>query len=338
MNESPANLRPPAQAAPALSRLTPAELADLIASFNDVTAKLQRTHETLRAQVASLQQELRSANEQLRRSRALAALGEMAAGIAHEIRNPLGSIQLYAQALEEDLRESPQQRDLARRIAEAVHGLDRVVRDVLVFARPLASQRRPLDIAALFEQTLACGAALLEHSGVRVQRRIAEDLPRAEGDPDLLRQALLNLLRNAVEALAQSPPEGEEEARVWLLARPATMRDDRGVRAPALELCVEDNGPGLREDAKEKLFQPFFTTKREGAGMGLAVVHRIVDVHHGAVRVERRAPRGARFVLALPVLAAPREGDGRLAPAQGCVVDDSSTPAVSISREEGAAS
>jgi len=289
------------QVEPALSH---DDLAELIASFNDATTKLQRTHERLRAQVASLQRELSRANEQLRRSRSLAALGEMAAGIAHEIRNPLGSIQLYARALEEDLAQAPQQRELARRIAEAVRGLDRIVRDVLVFARPIASRLQPLNAAALFEQTLACAADLLDESGATVRTRVAQDLPPAKGDPDLLRQALLNLLRNAVEALAQSPPAAQRPC-VWLLARGATMRDDQGARGPAVELLVEDNGPGLDKEAAEKLFQPFFTTKAQGAGMGLAVVHRILDAHHGAVRVERRRPCGARFVLTLPALAEP---------------------------------
>src|SRR5262249_42196179 len=116
-------------------QVTPAELAELMATFNEVTGRLQGTHESLKREVVRLQGELRDANEQLQRSRRLAALGEMAAGIAHEVRNPLGSIRLYARMLEHDLVDRPQERSVATKIAAAVHGLDGVVGDVLSFAR-----------------------------------------------------------------------------------------------------------------------------------------------------------------------------------------------------------
>jgi signal transduction histidine kinase len=115
----------------------PGELAELLGAFNDVTGRLQRTHERLQREVAGLKRELREANEQLSRSRRLAALGEMAAGIAHEVRNPLSSIRLYARMLEQDLADRPDQRSIAGRIGAAVHGLDAVVGDVLNFAREL---------------------------------------------------------------------------------------------------------------------------------------------------------------------------------------------------------
>src|SRR5262245_49927759 len=119
-----------ASGAPALS---PGDLAELLGAFNDVTTRLQSTHDTLRAQVARLEGELRQANEQIERSRRLAALGEMAAGIAHEVRNPLGSIRLHARMLEHDLTERPEQRGLAEKIISEVRGLDAVVGDVLSF-------------------------------------------------------------------------------------------------------------------------------------------------------------------------------------------------------------
>jgi len=115
----------------------PGELEDLLRTFNDVTSKLQSTHETLRAEVSRLQGELEQANRRLRRSRELAALGEMAAGIAHEIRNPLGSIKLYTEALEADLRGDAPSHGTAVKIGSAVEGLDRIVGDVLAFAREM---------------------------------------------------------------------------------------------------------------------------------------------------------------------------------------------------------
>ena len=111
------------------------DIGELLMSFNEVTGRLQATHDALQNQVGALQHELAMANEQLRRSRALAALGEMAAGIAHEIRNPLASVLLDVQGLQDDLRESPEQVEVGDRIAAAVHRIDAIVRDVLAFAR-----------------------------------------------------------------------------------------------------------------------------------------------------------------------------------------------------------
>src|SRR5690606_32640981 len=184
--------------------VSPAELAERIAAFNEVTGRLQGTLEALRREVVRLQEELRDANEQLQRSKRLAALGQMAAGIAHEVRNPLGSIRLYARMLEQDLADRPAERAIASKIAAAVHGLDCVVGDVLNFSRELKVRPQETEPEAILDRALeACWTAdAAAAQRIRVVRREASGgvSARLVCDPVLMHQALVNLIRNALEA------------------------------------------------------------------------------------------------------------------------------------------
>lgn len=284
-------------------RLSATELADLVAAFSEVSDRLQQTHEALRAEVARLKDELHSAHEQLRRTRALAALGEMAAGIAHEIRNPLGSIRLYAAALEDDLADRPEQRHTARKIVSSVRGLDRVVNDVLAFARPLEPQVAVIDTREALSRALWAAEARLRAARVETRIDIAVGAESLRADGDLLRQALVNLLRNAADAVEQRPGD-DAPRRIVIRVERRRARDAAGQWAEMTAIDVRDTGPGLPPSAAQRLFQPFFTTKRDGAGLGLAIVHRIVDAHAGCIRAENAAaPPGARFTLLLPVSA-----------------------------------
>jgi signal transduction histidine kinase len=286
--------------------VTPSDLAELMSAFNEVTGRLQSTHESLRREVVRLQDELRDANEQLQRSRRLAALGEMAAGIAHEVRNPLGSIRLYARLLEQDLTDRPQERAVATRIAAAVHGLDGVVGDVLSFAREIRVRAEPADAGALIERALEACWDPSEAACIRVEHR---DSRRRGGlrrgvrarltcDPALMHQVLVNIIRNALQAMGEAPaPEGGH-----LLAFDVgpEMGEDR--RA-AFGIAVSDTGPGISAETIDRMFNPFFTTRAAGTGLGLAIVHRIVDAHGGRIQVRSRTDgpdRGTTFRLLLP--------------------------------------
>jgi signal transduction histidine kinase len=283
---SPVMVEPPRGAA-----MTPADLAELMGAFNEVTGRLQQTHESLEREVVRLKEELRAANEQLERSRRLAALGEMAAGIAHEVRNPLGSIGLYARMLEQDLADRPEQARTAGKIGSAVRGLNAVVGDVLSFARESRVTPDVLDGGELLEQ--AAEACLAEaRTGVRVECRGAG--LAVWGDGVLLRQALVNIVRNALQAMEEAPAPGGGHA-LLLEARAA----GRGETA----LVVSDTGPGVSRETIERMFNPFFTTRKTGTGLGLAIVHRIVDAHGGRVAVRNREDAGARgavFEIVLP--------------------------------------
>ncbi|MEM9167004.1 MAG: ATP-binding protein [Planctomycetota bacterium] len=264
--------------------LAAGDLETLFGAFNEVTSKLQQTHERLTGEVVRLQGELHRANDELERSRRLAALGEMAAGIAHEVRNPLGSIGLYAEMLIADLAESPEQRETASKILRSVQGLDGIVTDVLAFSRSMRVMAERQCASDLFERAVeACRDRL---DGVRVF--VDADVP-IDADAGMLHQALTNLVRNALDAMG---PGGQ----LRLSASPA----DGGVR-----LVVRDSGPGIPADVQERMFNPFFTTRAVGTGLGLAIVHRIVDAHGGRVRVwnagsTREVPGGACVELTLP--------------------------------------
>jgi signal transduction histidine kinase len=275
---------PAGRAAPNLSV---SDLAELIASFNDVTARLQSTHESLRGEVSRLESELRDAKDQLHRAQELAALGEMAAGIAHEVRNPLGSIRLYASALVSDLRDRPSEQDLARKIAGAVTRLDAVVGDVLAFSRRMVVRPEALCASRLIDEAVDACRGVLERHGVSVHRARPKKDVEFRGDAVLLHQALVNVVRNAAEAIADDEcrPAGIEPA-IWIEARRTRRVDAAGQAQDVTSISVRDSGPGIPPEVLSRVFNPFFTTRAAGTGLGLAIVHRIIDAHGGRVVIK----------------------------------------------------
>lgn len=268
------------------------DLEQIIHAYHAATENLQQSHEHLRQQVARLQEELAGANAQLQRSKRLAALGEMAAGIAHEVRNPLAAIGLYARMIGEDLTVEGDpvkwatKRDLAAenacKIADAVRGLDGIVRDVLTFAGEVSPRVGILCCTELLKRALATHRPVIEQHDIAVSMNVEEDLVIA-ADSDLLHQALLNLVRNATDAMQRGG------GTLTLAAK----RNEQGVT-----FTVRDTGPGIDEDAIDRIFNPFFTTRGTGTGLGLAIVHRIIDAHGGAINVFNDG--GAVFELTLP--------------------------------------
>lgn len=269
----------------ARASLSERDFAEVLGAFTDVTAKLQTSHETLRREVVRLQAELSAANEQVERSRRLAALGEMAAGIAHEVRNPLGSIGLYARMLEDDLGDRPIEQGVARKIGAAVRGLNAVVGDVLAFAREMRVEHEAAEpemlIAQAVEECVASDQAQIGEGrpAVSVSLRIDPEIPSVWCDSGLAHRALVNVVRNAIEAMRE---RGHESQKPRL-----EIRVERGSAAsgPGVRVCVRDSGPGIPAEVLPRIFNPFYTTRATGTGLGLAIVHRIMDAHRGLVRV-----------------------------------------------------
>ncbi len=275
------------------------DLAQIIHAYNDAAEKLQHTHETLKAEVVRLQAELISTNAKLQRSKRLAALGEMAAGIAHEIRNPLGAIQLYAGVLVADLSRpldgqggQDELARTARKIASAVRSLDAIVHDVLAFARELSLRPAWVPVSSLFSRVLEACRPLIDAVGVTVVRgESGGGAVKVYADEAMLQQALLNLVRNALDAMAdQRKVNATGEAPRLTL----------GVRreGPVVVITVRDTGPGIAEKDVDRIFNPFFTTRNSGTGLGLAIVHRLIDAHGGTIGVHNDG--GAVFELSLP--------------------------------------
>ncbi len=262
------------------------ELGAIIAAYSDVTERLKGAHERLGDEVARLREELRQKNVELRRSERLAALGEMAAGLAHEIRNPLGGIALYASMLEGQLGKKPAAQSAARKISQGVRELDRLVGEILDFAQEprLELSVRPFEdvIAPVMEDVRPWAV----QRAVQVVVDPAAMALAVRCDPVRLQRVLSNLVMNAIQAV-------DGGGRVWVSAR---READDG----AAEIEVSDDGPGMQPEHLERIFNPFFTTKATGTGLGLAIVHKIVEAHGGSIRAENRADGGARFVVRLP--------------------------------------
>jgi two-component system nitrogen regulation sensor histidine kinase NtrY len=225
---------------------------------------------------------------ELLKAQRLAAWREVAQRIAHEIKNPLTPIQLSAQRLRKRLGrnagDEPLITECTETIIQEVDGLRRLVDEFSRFARMPAISPRPTDVRSLLE-----GVASLyreSHPGLRLTTRYPDDLPLLEVDPDHIKRAILNLVDNAVEAVAR---RGEVDVEV-------TSSADHG----RVRIVVSDRGPGIDPTDKEKLFLPYFSTKTNGMGLGLPIVHEIVTEHRGSIRVEDNHP-GCRFVVELPV-------------------------------------
>jgi len=229
--------------------------------------------------------ELTALQRQIRLKENLAALGEMAAGIAHEVKNALATISGYAQMVRDEA-ESRETTDHAEQILRETRTLAHLVTEFLRYARPLEMERQPVPLGAMVARVVSEIAERLPQVEVTTEGRFNEVC----GDEALLRQALLNLLRNAAEAVA-----GQPDARV-VVRGTLTTRGSRVLQ----QITVADNGPGIVNEDLPKIFLPFFTTKPQGTGLGLAVVQKIALQHGGGVEARNRADGGAEFTLWLP--------------------------------------
>ena len=236
--------------------------------------------------------EIKQLEEKVKRSEKLAAIGELAAGVAHEIRNPLSSIRGFAQFFEHSLKDRPKEQEYARTMVDEVDRINRVVTDLLTFARPMPAKLAPTDVTELLEHAVRLVQADAQSRRVSVQIKIS-DLSKLPLDESQMTQALLNLLLNALQAVS---PGGHVEIGAELDASDAMLL-----------FWVEDDGPGIAKDKLEKIFEPFFTTREKGTGLGLSIVHKIVENHNGEITVCCPPPgnsRGCRFTVRIPTDAA----------------------------------
>ncbi|WP_428939503.1 sensor histidine kinase [Fontivita pretiosa] len=280
MSVASAQLQQPAPV-PASQRIE--ELGRIIMAYSEVTERLQHSHDQLKQQVEQLREELSEKNRLLERKNRLAALGEMAAGMAHEIRNPLGGIQLYASLLMRDLADRPASAELVGKISACVKRLESLVSQVLHFTREINVHAVPMDLAQVVAQTVDLVAGQASDKGIRLCVQGPQTL-RVVADPVLIGQALLNLLLNAIEAM-------EQPGQIELRYGPPTRRS----QARQFQLTVRDTGPGIPSEIIDRIFDPFFTTKETGTGLGLAIVHRVVEAHEGTIMAGNAPEGGARF-------------------------------------------
>ncbi len=239
--------------------------------------------------LAETNRQLEQAQVEARRSERLAALGQLSAGLAHELRNPLGVIKGSAETLvRKHSAEDTLTGELAGYISAEVNRLNTIVGRFLDFARPSNLDLRPQEIAPLLESALKAVRDRWPEAKVAVERNFATDLPKISLDADLCEQVFTNLVLNAYEAM----PEGGK-------VRVGASRANSGARE-GVEIEFEDTGPGIPEEIREQIFNPFFTTKKSGVGLGLSIVSKIVDDHGGWIRATRCSPKGACFRLFFP--------------------------------------
>jgi two-component system sensor histidine kinase PilS (NtrC family) len=234
---------------------------------------------------------LRRLQAQARQQERLAAIGQLAAAIAHEIRNPLASISGSIQVLQGSSSGDDKSSKLMAIVLREVDRLNDLVEEFLDYARPRDLRVTDVDLFQLIEETASMVQQDSEHESVVFRFDNGGERPRIRGDEGAIRQVLWNLLKNAAEAV-----EGKGEVRI------TSSQLFAGVEpAPHIELCISDDGPGLDPEARGRLFEPFFTTKKNGTGLGLATVHRIVEAHSGVIWVdENQAESGLTFRLLLP--------------------------------------
>ena len=264
------------------------------------TKRYQELAETL----AETNRRLEQAQAEARRSERLAALGQLSAGLAHEIRNPLGVIKGSSEMLTQKIGESnPLATELAGYISTETNRLSALVTRFLDFARPLHADLTPSDISTVLDRALNDVAQFWKGPAVQVEKDYQPDLPLVEMDEGLCEQAFINIIQNAYDAMSD---EGGGRLRVTVRRARQNTRERNSV--DGVEARIADSGPGIPPELREQIFNPFVTTKKSGVGLGLSIVSKIVDGHHGSIRIEDvgsssgdgQKNQGACFVLFFP--------------------------------------
>ena len=277
--------------------------AMVVNRFSVEIRKQSKLYQELAETLAETNRRLEQAQADARRSERLAALGQLSAGLAHEIRNPLGVIKGSAEMLTQKLADSnPLATELAGYISTETNRLSALVTRFLDFARPLHADLVPGDISAVLDRALNNVAQLWKGTPVRVDKDYQSNLPRVDMDEGLCEQAFINIIQNSYDAMST------DGTGVLCVTVTPARRNTRGrAHAEGVEVRIADSGPGIPPDLREQIFNPFVTTKKSGVGLGLSIVSKIVDGHHGSIRIEDshlsgepRRNSGACFVMFFP--------------------------------------
>ena len=270
------------------------ELGYLGQSFNTMMEELQRAHQALRESAEELERkveqrtaELTRMQAQLIQSEKMVAIGKLAAGVAHEINNPLTGVLTNSSLMLEDMPDDhPWREDIQTIVSETLR-CRKIVKGLLDFARQTKPQRTLLDMNQVVEDVLALVRNQTTFRNVRVVNELHPNLPTVLADADQMRQVVLNVVLNAAEAMSQGG-----ELRV-------SSTTDSPHRA--VEVRISDTGPGIPDEVRSRVFEPFFTTKKTGTGLGLAVAYGIMERHHGELRIDTARGQGTTFTIRLPI-------------------------------------
>jgi two-component system sensor histidine kinase HydH len=253
-------------------------------------------------QVRTLRRYLRLREEAAQQER-LAALGGMAAVLAHEIRNPLGAIKGLAQFLGEKHTEDPAHTEMTQAIASEAMRLERLVNDLLTYARPRPPERLPTDVAGCVQEVLAWIRPLAEPAGVALRLKAPDGAVQVHADPEQLKQLFSNLVLNGLQAMPQGGTlTVKVRAPGFTSGGGAGGREVHGAARDGerIEVRLTDTGPGIPEGDLPRIFEPFYTTRTKGTGLGLAICRQIVEAHGGTIRVGDTGPQGTTILVTLP--------------------------------------
>jgi two-component system, sporulation sensor kinase E len=231
--------------------------------------------------------EVKALTDQLIRADRLAAMGELTAGVAHEVRNPLGIIRASVQLMEESSDNRAKVHDAAEVIKHEIDRLDRVIKSLLDFGRPSSPTMRLVDVRRVLEEVVLFTRKFADRSNVQIVEEYADDVHEITGDPEQLKQVFVNLISNAVQAMTEDG---------------GTLTVSSGFEDDFVFVRFSDTGPGIPSESIGKVFDPFFSTRDDGTGLGLTIVHRIVDEHGGHIEVTSDAGTGTAFTVHLPAL------------------------------------
>lgn len=245
----------------------------------------RRRFEKASGDLAAAYQELRDTVNLLIRADRLKSVGEVAAAIVHEIRNPLSAIKGAAQIIEKEIPQDSPRRRFVAVIEEEVDRLNKLVTEFLTFARPRQPEKRPSDLNQLIESIITFTSKEATKRGVRLVPQLDEHLPAVEVDAEQIRQVLLNLILNAIHAMSQGGVVEVCSKRV----------------GESVELSVRDYGTGIDPGIRDKIFDPFFTTKPEGTGLGLSVAYGLIKQHDGQIELGDVEGPGSLFIVRLPI-------------------------------------
>ena len=261
-----------------------AGLQEAFEVFSKASETLQHSYADLQMETRRLSQELAAANEELQRAQRLQAMGEMAIQLAHEIRNPLGSIELFAALLSRELPEKSDQKGWADQIVTGVKFLNTIVTNMLSFTKVSRPKFVRFDLQEMITETLGFLEPVCLQRSIRLQGNESLESIFIEGDKEMLRQMLINLLMNGLQAMREGGT--------------LMVRAESGMSN--VEIEVLDNGVGIPDENLSRIFDPFFTTNEKGTGLGLSLVHQIIEKHNGTVTVQSQFGRGTRFRITLP--------------------------------------
>lgn len=282
-----------------------AEPVGVVLVFRDVTEQ-KAAHEAL----IKANDELREAQARLIHAAKMESIGQLAAGVAHEVKNPLGILQLSVDFLDATLDEKHPGRAVMADMADAVTRADRVVKGLLDFSREQNLALSPGHIADVLEKSMHLVRHELDKRNIRMDMQIEDNLPELALDTNVLQQVFINLLTNAAQAM-ESDGQLLISAACRLPAAGEQVPESVAEQEELVAVLVDDTGPGIPQEKLDKVFDPFFTTKPsgQGTGLGLSITHSIIERHHGTIKITNRAEGGARVTVLFPIPKSDTEDD-----------------------------